>query len=126
MKIDRNNLFESCVYVGYNINVVNSYSSMNKEKQMRQIQENYARDIERIDEIHESLAPNIKVSLSQNPEKGTWTKEVILTGRAEAKEDEEIKEYVFTRDGQAIEALKNSLIIAVTSSIFASGVPKRL
>ena len=36
-------------------------SNLNKlqaqEKQMQQIQENYARDIERIDEIHESLAP---------------------------------------------------------------------
>ena len=34
---------------------------------------------------------NIKVSLSQNPKNGTWAKEVTLTGKAEAKEDEEIK-----------------------------------
>lgn len=80
-------------------------SNLNKqqtqEQQLRQIQENYARNIDRIDEIYESLSKGIKINLSQNPEAETWAREVTLTGTAEVKENYEatIKGYAFTKDG---------------------------
>ena len=82
------------VYV-YNLNKMQT-----QEQQIRQIQENYARDIDNIDEIYEELSGAIKVTLSQEPENGTWTQEVTLIGNAEIKEGDTvtIEEFAFSKD----------------------------
>ena len=65
-------------------------SNLNKmqvqEQEIKQIQDNYARELNRIDEIYDEISKNVRTNLSQNPENSTWTKEVTLTGTGEIKE----------------------------------------
>lgn len=105
-------------------------SNLNKqqtqEQQLRQIQENYARNLERKDEIYESLVKGVITRLTQYPEAGTWTKEVTLTGTAEVKEEYEgtIVGYAFTKDGDepiTWEPVTNEKKIEETLKIIENG-----
>ena len=72
-----------------------------QEQEVRQIQENYEKDIDRVDEIYENLSKSMKVTLSQNPPNGTWTnEEVTLTGNAQIKKGNTatIVGYAFTKN----------------------------
>ena len=52
-----------------------------QEQEVTQIQENYAKDLSRVDEIYENLAKTMTVTLKQEPE--TPAKAVALVGSAE-------------------------------------------
>ena len=82
------------VYV-YNLNKMQT-----QEQNIKQIQENYARDINNIDEIYNELSKSIKLELTQEPENGIWSQEVTLIGNAEVKEGKTvtIEEYAFSKD----------------------------
>ena len=72
-----------------------------QEQEVTQIQENYAKDLSRVDEIYENLSRSMAVTLSQNPQNDTWTNgEVTLTGTAQIKEGNTatIVGYAFTKD----------------------------
>lgn len=45
-----------------------------QEQEVKQIQENYTRDIDRVDEIYENLSKSISVTSSQSPTNGIWHK----------------------------------------------------
>ena len=101
-----------------------------QEQEIKQIQENYARDLNNIDEIYEELAKNMIVILTQNPSNETWTKEVTLTGNAEVKEGEEVQivEYAFgAKDSEEVPTTwetagsTESLIITKTKQIIENG-----
>ena len=70
-----------------------------QEQEVTQIQENYAKDLSRVDEIYENLAKTMTVTLKQEPE--TPAKAVALVGSAEIDEKSTatIVGYVFNQEG---------------------------
>ena len=78
-----------------------------QEQEVQQIHDNYAKDIDRVEEIYEELAKSAIVTLRQEPSNGTWTKEVSLIGNAKIDEDSTatIISYIFnqqsTENGQS-------------------------
>ena len=70
-----------------------------QEQEVTQIQENYAKDLSRVDEIYENLAKTMTVTLKQDPE--TPAKIVALVGSAEIDEKSTatIVGYVFNQEG---------------------------
>ena len=70
-----------------------------QEQEVQQIHDNYAKDIDRVEEIYEELAKSAIVTLRQEPSNGTWTKEVTLTGNAKVDEKSTatIKYYSFNQ-----------------------------
>ena len=87
------------VFILTGVYISNTNKLQMQEEEVRQIQENYAKELERVDEIYEEMS-TIVVKLTQNPEKGTWTSEsVTLTGTAQVKEEgKAITEYAFSKD----------------------------
>ena len=88
------------VFVLTGVYVYNLNKMQTQEQQIRQIQENYARDIDNIDEIYEELSGAIRVELRGEPEGETWAKEVTLIGNAEIKKEDSatIEEYAFSKE----------------------------
>ena len=110
------------VYV-YNLNKMQT-----QEQNIKQIQENYARDINNIDEIYNELSKSIKLELTQEPENGIWSQEVTLIGNAEVKEGKTvtIEEYAFSKDSTDESSLKwnkadNGERITETTKVTESG-----
>ena len=79
-----------------------------QEQEVKQIQENYAKDIERVDEIYQNMSKaNVVTELTQtikNPTEDGWTKDgVTLTAKAEIKKEneqntKELDEYVISKE----------------------------
>ena len=71
-----------------------------QEQEVQQIHDNYAKDIDRVEEIYEELAKNVVVTLRQEPENGTNTKSVTLIGNAKVDEENTatIERYVFNQE----------------------------
>ncbi len=79
-----------------------------QEQEVKQIQENYAKDIERVDEIYQNMSKaNVITELTQtikNPTEDGWTKDgVTLTAKAEIKKENEqntkkLDEYVISKE----------------------------
>ena len=70
-----------------------------QEQDIKQIQENYKRELDNIDEVYEEIASDgVTVTLTAEPEE--WTQKVTLKGTGEVKEgkDIEIVKYAFTKD----------------------------
>ena len=74
-----------------------------QEQEVKQIQENYAKDLDRVDEIYENLSKSMSVTLAQYPDNGIWVQEVTLKGKAQIKEGNTatIVGYAFTKNTTA-------------------------
>ena len=77
-------LFFVFILTGVYLSLINR--SQVQEQEVQQIKENYAKNINRIDEIYEELAKNAIVTLRQESVNGIWTKEVALIGNARIPE----------------------------------------
>ena len=120
-------LFFALVLTGVYVATLNKMQT--QEQQVDQIQENYARQLENIDEIYNELSGNVKLQLTQEPEGGTWTKEVTLIGNAEVKEGEtvRIKEFAFGKENESISSLEwkeatNGQKITETTKVTENGI----
>ena len=120
-------LFFALVLTGVYVATLNKMQT--QEQQVDQIQENYARQLENIDEIYNELSGNVKLQLTQDPEDGTWTKEVTLIGNAEVKEGEtvRIKEFAFGKENESISSLEwkeatNGQKITETTKVTENGI----
>ena len=71
-----------------------------QEQEVQQIHDNYAKDIDRAEEIYNDLVKTAVVTLRQEPSNGTWTKEVTLIGNAKLDEENTatIKYYTFNQE----------------------------
>ena len=93
-------LFFALILTGVYVSTLNKMQA--QEQQVDQIQENYARQLENIDEIYEELSKNLQVQLTQEPGNGTWTQEVTLTGigKIEKGKDTTIVGYAFSKNSE--------------------------
>ncbi len=66
-----------------------------QEQEVQQIHDNYARDLDRVDEIYEELADTIVIKLSQEPSAEKWAQKVTLIGEASSQQTKIIR-YIFT------------------------------
>lgn len=71
-----------------------------QEQEVQQIQDNYAKNLNRIDEITEELSKSTIVTLFQEPANGTLTKEVTLIVNAKINEESTatIVGYIFNQE----------------------------
>ena len=120
-------LFFALVLTGVYVATLNKMQT--QEQRVDQIQENYARQLENIDEIYNELSGNVKLQLTQDPKDGTWTKEVTLIGNAEVKEGEtvRIKEFAFGKENESISSLEwkeatNGQKITETTKVTENGI----
>ena len=71
-----------------------------QEQEVQQIHDNYAKNIDRAEEIYQELAKTATITLRQEPSNGIWTKEVSLIGNAKLNEQNTatIKYYIFNQE----------------------------
>lgn len=82
------------------IYISNVNKMQTQEQEVKQIQENYAKEVEDIDDIYDRLVVDIITKLTQDPENGTEVNEVTLTGTGEVREGKDLKivGYGFCKD----------------------------
>ena len=84
-------LFFAFILTGTYLFTLNKLQS--QEQNLKQIQENYSRNINRKDEIYQELMTgNILLSLTQEPTNDKWSQSVMLTGKA-VSDNKIIQEY---------------------------------
>ena len=70
-----------------------------QEQEVKQIQENYAKDLSRVDEIYENLAKTMTVTLKQDPKTPEKAAALVGSGEIDEKSTATIVGYVFKQEG---------------------------
>ena len=88
------------IFILSGIYISNVNKMQTQEQEVKQIQENYAKEVEDIDDIYDRLVVDIITKLTQDPANGTWVNEVTLTGTGEVREGKDLKivGYGFCKD----------------------------
>ena len=91
-------LFFAFILTGVYLSLMNRLQV--QEQEVQQIHDNYAKNLDRVDEIYEELSKSAIVTLGQEPENGVWTTEVTLVGNARMDElsTATIEEYIFNQE----------------------------
>ncbi len=94
-----------------------------QEQEVQQIHDNYAKDLDRVDEIYEELAKSTIVTLRQDPSNGTWTKDNLygeitldtsVTGKA-------VEKYQYSENGVIWKDIPGKLELNYTTTFPMSG-----